>query len=114
MFVLGSMAPMYPFSTNNNEQVGITRDHRSYYDIMRRLKAKFDLNIDLSELQELGEAESQQLTETLEKISSNNREARQLIESVRSDYSYTPFEQSVSLDPALDKTLEDILRNMPE
>ena len=58
MFRLGSMAPMYPFSTNTNEQVGITRDHRSYYDIMRRLKAKFDLNIDLSELQELGEAES--------------------------------------------------------
>jgi hypothetical protein len=54
------------------------------------------------------------LTETLEKISSNNREAKQLIESVRSDYSYTPFEQSVNLDPALDKTLEDILRNMPE
>ena len=114
MFRLGSMAPMYPFSTNNNEQVGITRDHRSYYDIMRRLKAMFDLDIDLSELQELGEAESKQLTETLEKISSNNREARQLIESVRSDYSYTPFEQSVRLDPALDKTLEDILRNMPE
>lgn len=114
MFRLGSMAPMYPFSTNNNEQVGITRDHRSYYDIMRRLKSMFDLNIDLSELQELGEAESKQLTETLEKISSNNREARQLIESVRSDYSYTPFEQSVRLDPALDKTLEDILRNMPE
>ena len=114
MFRLGSMAPMYPFSTNNNEQVGITRDHRSYYDIMRRLKAMFDLDIDLSELQELGEAESKQLTETLERIGSNNREARQLIESVRSDYSYTPFEQSVSLDPALDKTLEDILRNMPE
>ena len=114
MFRLGSMAPMYPFSTNNKEQVGITRDHRSYYDIMRRLKAMFDLDIDLSELQELGEAESQQLTETLERIGSNNREARQLIESVRSDYSYTPFEQSVSLDPALDKTLEDILRNMPE
>ena len=114
MFRLGSMAPMYPFSTNNNEQVGITRDHRSYYDIMRRLKAMFDLDIDLSELQELGEAESRQLTETLERIGSNNREARQLIESVRSDYSYTPFEQSVSLDPALDKTLEDILRNMPE
>ena len=114
MFRLGSMAPMYPFSTNTNEQVGITRDHRSYYDIMRRLKALFDLDIDLSELQELGETESQQLQETLEKISSNNREARQLIESVRSDYSYTPFEQSVNLDPALDKTLEDILRNMPE
>ena len=76
MFRLGSMAPMYPFSTSNNEQVGITRDHRSYYDIMRRLKSMFDLNIDLSELQELGEAESKQLTETLETISSNNREAR--------------------------------------
>jgi len=114
MFRLGSMAPMFPFSTNTNEQVGITRDHRSYYDIMRRLKAMFDLNIDLSELQELGEAESQQLQETLERISSNNREAKQLIESVRSDYNYTPFEQSVDLGATLDQALEDILRNMPE
>ena len=114
MFRLGSMAPMFPFSTNTNEQVGITRDHRSYYDIMRRLKAMFDLNIDLSELQELGEAECQQLQETLERISSNNREAKQLIESVRSDYNYTPFEQSVDLGATLDQALEDILRNMPE
>jgi predicted ATP-grasp superfamily ATP-dependent carboligase len=114
MFRLGSMAPMFPFSTNTNEQVGITRDHRSYYDIMRRLKAMFDLNIDLSELQELGEAECQQLQETLDRISSNNREAKQLIESVRSDYNYTPFEQSVDLGATLDQALEDILRNMPE
>ena len=114
MFRLGSMAPMFPFSTNSNEQVGITRDHRSYYDIMRRLKAMFDLDIDLSELQQLGESESQQLQETLDRISSNNREAKQLIESVRSDYNYTPFEQTVDLGPTLDQALDDILRNMPE
>jgi predicted ATP-grasp superfamily ATP-dependent carboligase len=114
MFRLGSMAPMFPFSTNSNEQVGITRDHRSYYDIMRRLKAMFDLDIDLSELQQLGESESEQLQQTLDRISENNREAKQLIESVRSDYSYTPFEQTVDLGPTLDQALEDILRNMPE
>jgi predicted ATP-grasp superfamily ATP-dependent carboligase len=114
MFRLGSMAPMYPFSTTASEQVGIPRDHRSYYDIMRRLKSMFKLEIDLAELQQLGETESQKLQETLEKISESNREAKQLIDSVRSDYNFTPFEELVELDPALDKTLEDILRNMPE
>ena len=114
MFRLGSMAPMYPFAATNNGQVGIIRDHRSYYDIMRRLKSMFKLDIDLSELQQLGETEAQQLLETLEKIGESNRDAKQLIDSVRLDYSFTPYEELVELDPALDQTLEDILRNMPE
>lgn len=114
MFRIGAMAPMFPFVTGNNEQVGITRDHRSYYDIMRRIKAMFKLDIDLAELQTLGDKESQELQERLEKISSANPEAKQLIDGARLDYAFTPFEDPVDLDPALDQTLEDILRNMPE
>ncbi|GIT44945.1 MAG: hypothetical protein Ct9H300mP11_28810 [Chloroflexota bacterium] len=67
MLRMGAMAPMYPFLTSNNDPVGINRDHRAFYDIMRRLKAMFDLDIDLSELLSLGETESQQLVETLER-----------------------------------------------
>ena len=111
---IGAMAPMFPFLTSNNEQVGISRDHRSYYDIMRRVKAMFDLDIDLSELQTLGDTESKELVERLEKIASANPDAKQLIDGARNDYTYTPFEQAVELDPSLDQTLEDILRNMPE
>ena len=114
MFRLGAMAPMYPFSTQGNDQVGIVRDHRSYYDIMRRLKSLFKLDIDLSELEQLGQTESERLMETLERIGSQNREAKQLIDSVRTDYNYTPFVEPVDLDPGLDKALEDILRNLPE
>ena len=111
---IGAMAPMFPFLTSNNEQVGIPRDHRSYYDIMRRIKAMFDLDIDLSELQTLGDTESKDLVERLERIASSNPDAKQLIDGARNDYTYTPFEQTVELDPSLDQTLEDILRNMPE
>ena len=114
MFRFGAMAPMYPFATNNNDQVGIIRDHRSYYDIMRRLKSMFKLDIDLSELEQLGQTESQRLSDTLERIGSSNQEAKQLIETVRTDYNYTPFVEPVDLDPALEGTLEDILRNFPE
>jgi hypothetical protein len=110
----GAMAPMYPFLTGNNEPVGIARDHRSYYDIMRRVKALFKLDIDLSELETLGLSESKDLEEKLDRISTSNPEAKQVIERVRTDYRYTPFEEIVELDPALDKTLEDILRNIPE
>ncbi len=112
MFRMGAMAPMYPFSTQSNEQVGITRDHRSYYDIMRRLNSMLKLDVDLSELKQLADAECQKLEEVLERIGSANGEAKQLIDTVRSDYNYTPFEEVVELDPALDRTLEDILRNM--
>ncbi len=52
--------------------------------------------------------------ERLEKISSANPEAKQLIDGSRADYSFTPFEEPYDLDPSLDQTLEDILRNMPE
>jgi len=110
----GSMAPMYPFLSGNNEPVGIARDHRSFYDIMRRIKSMFKLEIDLSELETLGISESRDLEEKLERISSSNPEAKQVIERVRADYKFTPFEEIVELDPALDKTLEDILRNIPE
>ena len=114
MFRLGCMAPMYPFVVANNEQLGIFRDHRSFYDIMRRLKAMFELDIDLSELHSLGERESRELQSNLDRISASNEEAKQIIEQVRRDYDYVPFVEAVNLDPALDRTLEDILANMPE
>ena len=114
MIRLGSMAPMYPFLASNNEPLGITRDHRSFYDIMRRVKSMFKLEIDLSELETLGLSESRDLQEKLEQISSSNPNAKEVIDRVRADYRFTPFEEIVELDPALDKTLEDILRNTPE
>ena len=114
MFRMGAMAPLYPFLMSNSEQVGITRDHRAFYDILRRLRAMFQLDLDLSELRSLGDDESKELLSSLERISSSNPEAKQVIEQVRRDYSYTPYQESVELDPALDRTLEDILLNMPD
>ena len=88
MLRVGAMAPMYPFLTANNDPVGINRDHRAFYDIMRRLKAMFDLDIDLSELLSLGEAESQELVETLQKIAETNPTAKELIERAKQDYKF--------------------------
>ena len=45
VFRLGAMAPMYPFSTSGNRQVGIVTDYRAFFDIMRRLKAMFRLSL---------------------------------------------------------------------
>ena len=109
-----AMAPMYPFVAGTNQQLSIPTDRKAFYDIMIRLNAIFNLNIDLAELKALGEAESQELNTTLERISSSSAEAKQIIDQVRSEYSYTPFVEPVDLDPALDQTLEDILRNAPE
>ena len=114
MFRLGAMAPMYPFLAGKSDPVGITKDHRSFYDIMRRLRSMFNLDINLSELMTLGEAESRELEETLENVGSTNSEAKVIIDRARADYSYNPFEEPVELDPALDKTLEDILKNIPD
>ena len=114
MFRLGAMAPMYPFLSGNNDPVGITRDHRAFFDIMRRIRSMFKLDINLTELMTLGEAESRKLEQSLERIASTNPGAKEIIDRVRSDYNYNPFVESVELDPALDKTLEDILRNFPD
>ncbi len=114
VFRLGAMAPMYPFMGTNNDPVGIARDHRAYYAIMKRLKSMFKLDIDLAELLSLGEAESNQLQETLERIGSSNSKAKEIIDRARADYVVTPFEEFVDLDPGLDKTLSDILKNMPD
>ena len=111
---LGAMAPMYPFLSTSNDPVGISRDHRSFYDIMRRLKAMFKLDLSLTELFTLGEAESCELEETLERIGATNPGAKEIIDRVRSEYEYNPFVEAVELDPALDKTLEDILKNTPD
>jgi len=113
MLRLGAMAPLYPLLASNNQQLGITRDHRSFYDILRRLNAMFDLSIDLNELKDLADSESLELQTNLDKLSETSREAKQVIEQVRTEYSFTPFERRVELDPSLDQTLEDILRNMP-
>ena len=111
---LGGMAPMFPFMSQNNDPIGIHRDHRAFYDIMKRLKAMFKLDLDLAELLALGETESEKLRATLERISSTNPEAREIINRARDDYEVTPFVESVELDPQLDQTLRDILQNLPD
>ena len=79
---------------------------------MRRLRAMFQLDMDLSELHSLGEAESRRLQESLQGIGGANAEAKKIIDQTRLDYSYTPFEEPVDLAPELDRTLQDILENM--
>ena len=114
MVRMGAMAPMYPFLTRSNEQVGIQRDHRAFYDIMRRLKAMLGLTIDLGELESLGASESRNLQETLDRIGASDRSAKQIIDRAMADYKPLPFDEPVDLTPELDRTLEDIIRNMPE
>ena len=114
MLRFGAMAPIYSFLTSNNEAVGISRDHRPFYDIMRRLNDLLKLGIDLSKLEAKGIEESRRLQETLDKISSSNPTARETIEKARADYRFTPYVEHVELAPELDRTLDDIIRNMPE
>ena len=114
IFRLGAMAPMYPFLTGKNDPLGISKDHRSFYDIMRRLNSMFKLDISLTELMTLGDSESRELEQALENVASSNPRAKEIIDRARADHSFNPFEETVELDPALDKTLEDILRNTSE
>ena len=114
MFRIGSMAPMYSFLTANNEPVGISRDHKSFYDIMRRLKPMLKLDVDLTELKEKGDEESQRLQEMLERIAGSNATAKEIIDRARADFNFTPYVEHVELAPELDRTLEDILKNAPE
>ena len=114
MFRMGAMAPMYPFMTSNNNQLGITQDHRAYYDILRRLRSLFKLDMDLSELEQMGSRESQELLDNLERLGRTNSEAKQIIDQVRLDYQYTPYVEPVDLDPALEGALENILRDIAE
>lgn len=114
MFRLGAMSPMYPFTSSNGQQVGISTDHRAFYDIMRRLNSIFGLDLDLGELKSLGEEESDRLQQTLERIGSSNNDAKQMIERARSEFSYLPYVEPVELAPELDRALQDILENMPE
>ncbi len=111
VFRLGAIAPMYPFTTQGNRQVGIVTDYRSFYDIMRRIKAMFGLDIDLTDLEARGNVESQRLQETLERIGNTNPKAKEIIERVRADYRYEPFRNPVELDPGLNRALDDILQN---
>ena len=94
--------------------MGIVTDYRAFFDLMRRLKAMFRLSIDLSDLESRGNAESARLQETLERISNSNSNAREIIDRVRADYRYIPFEEPVELPPQLDQALDDILREGPE
>ena len=112
IFRLGAMAPLYPFTTEDREQVGIKNDHQSYYDIMRRIRSIFGLELDLSELQLMGQSESRELAEKLEQISEGRSEAKQLIDKIREDFEYTPFVEPANLDPALDDALNAILRGL--
>ena len=111
---LGAMAPMYSFLTSKNEPVGISRDHRAFYDIMRRLKSLYKIEIDLGELKERGDSESERLVETLDRVAASSSTAKEIIDRARADFKHTPYVEPVELAPALDRELDSILRNMPE
>ena len=114
MFRLGAMAPMFPFLTGSNDPVGISKDHRAFYDITRGINAMSKLDLDLNELLTLGEKGSRELLDSLDRIAADNPNAKEMIDRVRSEYNFVPFVDSVELGPALDKTLEDILRDLPD
>ena len=109
MVRVGAMAPMFPFSGSSGGQLGITTDHRAFYDIMRRLRALYSLDIDLSDLRPRYEEEANRLQESLERVAQRNDEARQYIERVRRDHSFLAFEESIELSPDIEGALADIL-----
>ena len=113
IFRLGAMVPMYPF-VSDGEQVGLKRDHTAFYDILRRLRSLFKLDIDLTELKARGDEESRRLHEILEKIAASNPRARQIIDEASAEFRPTPYEEPVELSPALDQALEDIMRGMAD
>ncbi len=114
LFRLGSMAPMFSFLSAKNEPVGISKDHRSFYDIMRRIKGLFQIDIDLTDLKERGDTDSQSLQEILDRIAASNASAKEMIEKAREEFNHTPYVEHVELAPELDRALDDIIQNMPE
>jgi hypothetical protein len=109
MVRVGAMAPMFPFSGSSGGQLGITTDHRAFYDIMRRLRALYTLDIDLADLRPRYEEEASRLQESLDRVAERNDEAKRYIDRVRNDYHFEPFEEPVALDPGIEGTLADIL-----
>ena len=109
MVRVGAMAPMFPFSGGSGGQLGITTDHRAFYDIMRRLRALYSLDIDLSELRPRYEEEAQRLQESLDRVAQRNDEARRYIDRVRSEHNFQAFEEPIELPPSIEGTLADIL-----
>ena len=109
MVRVGAMAPMFPFSGRGGGQLGITTDHRAFYDILRRLRALYSLDIDLSELRPRYEEEAGQLLESLRRIADRNEEARRYIDRIRREYHYQPFEEQIPLAPSIEGALADIL-----
>jgi proteasome assembly chaperone (PAC2) family protein len=54
---LNAMVPSYDFSTSSVriQRMSIGEDHKAWYDLMRRLKFMFDLDLDLSDLERRSE-----------------------------------------------------------
>lgn len=109
MVRVGAMAPMFPFSGSSGGQLGITTDHRAFYDIMRRLRALYSLDIDLSDLRPRYEEEANRLQESLDRVAQRNDEARRYIDRVRQDHSFLAFEEPIELSPNIEGALADIL-----
>lgn len=109
MVRVGAMSPMFPFSGRRGGQLGITTDHRAFYDIMRRLRALYALDLDLSDLRPRYEEEAGQLQESLDRVAQRNEEARRYIDRIRNEYRFQPFTEPIALDPGIAGTLADIL-----
>ena len=109
MVRVGAMSPMFPFSGRRGGQLGITTDHRAFYDIMRRLRALYALDLDLSDLRPRYEEEANQLQESLDRVAQRNEEARRYIDRIRNEYRFQPFTEPIALDPGIEGTLADIL-----
>jgi predicted ATP-grasp superfamily ATP-dependent carboligase len=113
LFVFYAFVPAYDFSQLSTlvQGIRIENDFKAWYDLMRRFNHMFDLNIDLSELEQQSEelllsmeAEIDELDEQMPQL-----QIRDYMEEVAREFQEKRF---VPLDDVWEKGLQDIFRDM--
>jgi predicted ATP-grasp superfamily ATP-dependent carboligase len=113
LFVFYAFVPAYDFSQLSTlvQGIRIENDFKAWYDLMRRFNHMFDLNIDLSELEQQSEelllsmeAEIDELDDQMPQL-----QIRDYMEEVAREFQEKRF---VPLDDVWEKGLQDIFRDM--
>lgn len=101
--------PVYNFFVNN-QPFSLGPDTKAVFDILRRVRYMFRLDLDLSDLHEESERYISDAMMRLDSLALGNPQLKEMLQTLDSEFKEIPFEEAVELSPSIENLLREATR----
>ena len=94
----------------NSQAYALETDHRAFYDVLRRVRHMFGIELDLSDIQRRSEEEHAQATSQIGQLIRQYPDLKQHLDVIEQNFQGLTFVEPTKLSPGLEEELGSILR----